>query len=717
MRSFLVIGFLSIMVLSTRAQIPELVNYQGLLSDSAGTPINGSVSMVFSIYADSSGGNAIWTETHNSIAVVEGKFSVLLGSVDPLGDSIFDDSNRYLGIAVSGDPEMQPRTRISSAPYANITSSIKSSSGGTILLVGPASDTVQVDPYSGYAFRMTNDDGDERMLIEANDPEGPTISIKNPNGRYITLGSGDSTVCIHGSDGNMRVMIGIEAGGRIDGGGAVSVYDDSTRLAVSVTKDGLSIFDNSRSDTVAFFSTDGNIIGKGRISMGTDSLNGPWSTVFGQHCSAQGTGSTVSGGITNHAIGGVSTISGGTLHSCFGYGSTIGGGQNNHADSISDYSLVAGGRNNSIFAGQYATISGGYLNRAYGEGTTIGGGFEHYLNGTYSTISGGYADTISGLYSSIGGGFNNSIVGPYNTISGGRINQIDARYGTVGGGYSNQAGDDAADSAVCIGGGSDNSITEKFSFIGGGYNNSVAGGHSSILGGKANTVTNLTSVVCGGNSNQATGISSTVGGGYSNIAGGDRSFVGGGGSNQATGDYSCVSGGRLNEANGNYSKAGGRRAFANHDGVFIWADQKNFDFNSNAAGEFAVRSTGGVRFVTAIDSSGIPLIGVRVVAGGGSWQSLCDRDSKENFASIDEDKLLERLAALPIGSWNYKSQPDSIRHIGPTAQDFYSAFDVGEDEKHITAIDADGVALVGIKALLERINKLEARIAELEAER
>jgi len=464
----------------------------------------------------------------------------------------------------------------------------------------------------------------------------------------------------------------------------------------------VAIFDNSRSDTVAFFSTDGNIIGKGRISMGTDSLNGPWSAVFGQHSSGQGTGSTVSGGINNYAVGDASTIGGGTSNSNFGYGSTVGGGRNNHADSLSDYSLVAGGRAISIFAGPYSTISGGYLNMSSGEGTTIGGGF---------------ADTVFGTYSMIGGGNHNTISGSFNALGGGQHNAIDAGFGVIGGGYSNTAGDGAADSAVCIGGGSDNSITEKFSFIGGGYNNSVAGEHSSILGGRANTVTNLTSVVCGGNSNQANGISSAVGGGYSNIAGGNRSFVGGGGSNQATGDYSCVSGGRLNEANGNYSKAGGRRAFANHDGVFIWADQRNFDFESNAAGEFAARSTGGVRFITAIDSSGNPLAGVRIVAGGGSWQSLCDRNSKENFVSVNQDELLERLAGLPIGTWNYKSQPDSIRHIGPTAQDFYRTFNVGEDEKHITAIDADGVALVAIKALLKKIDKLEARITELELQK
>lgn len=716
MRCFLTIACIVILVSSSWAQVPQLVSYQGLLTDSAGTPVNGPVSMVFSIYADSSGGNAIWSESHSSVFLLEGRFNVLLGGINSLDDSVFNESNRYLGISVNGEPEMQPRTRISSAPYANRANSIRSSYGGSVLLVGPAADTVQVDPYSGYAFRVTNDSGDERLIIEANDEEGSTIMIKNPNGRYMTLGSGDSTICIYGMDGHRRVIIGMEAGNRIDGGGAVSVYDDSTRLAVSVTKDGVAIFNsNARSDTVAVFSADGNITSKGWISMGTDSLNGDWSTVFGHDCSAQGFGSTVSGGITNHAIGGISTISGGTLHSCFGYGATIGGGQNNHADSASYYSLVAGGRNNSIFFGDYATISGGYLNRAYEEGTTIGGGYEHYVNGTYSTVSGGYADTISGLYSSIGGGYNNSIIGPYNTISGGRFNNINTRFATVGGGYSNQAGDDMADTAACVAGGSDNSVTEEFAFVGGGYGNSVTGRHSSILGGQGNSVTTDVSSICGGAYNSVNGGTSAVMGGFDNEANGIRSFVGGGAWNRANGNYSAVAGGIYNEANGNYSQAGGRKAVANHNGVFIWADQSDPYFNSVAVNEFAARCTGGVRFVTSVDTSGNPLTGVQVPSGGGSWQSLSDRNSKENYAPVNLDEVLEKLSSLPISCWNYKSQPDSIRHIGPTAQDFYSAFNVGEDEKHITTIDADGIALASIKALLQKINKLEARIAELES--
>jgi|GEM_PF-3808977 len=343
MRCFLTIVCVAILVSSSLAQIPQLINYQGFLADSTGTPVNGSLSMVFSIYDDSTGGVPVWMESHGSVSVFEGRFNVLLGSINPLEASVFDESDRYLGLAVNGDPEMQPRARISSTPYTYNAGSVASSSGGSVLLVGSASDTVQVDPYSGYAFRVTNDSGDERLIIEANDEEGSTISIKNPNGRYMTLGSGDSTVCIYGMDGGERVIIGMEAGDRIDGGGAVSVYDDSTRLAVSVSREGVVLFNgNARSDTMAIYSTDGNIRGQGWISMGTDSLNGPWSAVFGQNCSGNGTGSAVSGGISNHANGDASAIGGGQDNYVGGDFSAIPGG---FADTIADgveYSYLFG---------------------------------------------------------------------------------------------------------------------------------------------------------------------------------------------------------------------------------------------------------------------------------------------------------------------------------------------------------------------------------------
>jgi hypothetical protein len=49
------------------------------------------------------------------------------------------------------------------------------------------------------------------------------------------------------------------------------------------------------------------------------------------------------------------------------------------------------------------------------------------------------------------------------------------------------------------------------------------------------------------------------------------------------------------------------------------------------------------------------------------------------------------------------------------AQDFYAAFGLGEDERHISTIDADGVALAAVQGLYALSQEQAARIDELEA--
>ena len=93
-----------------------------------------------------------------------------------------------------------------------------------------------------------------------------------------------------------------------------------------------------------------------------------------------------------------------------------------------------------------------------------------------------------------------------------------------------------------------------------------------------------------------------------------------------------------------------------------------------------------------------------------------DRNAKEKFKAVNVRAVLDKVARLPISEWQYKGreqQPsDGTRHIGPMAQDFHAAFAVGRDEKHITTVDADGVALAAIQGLNE---KLEEKTQEVEA--
>ena len=62
--------------------------------------------------------------------------------------------------------------------------------------------------------------------------------------------------------------------------------------------------------------------------------------------------------------------------------------------------------------------------------------------------------------------------------------------------------------------------------------------------------------------------------------------------------------------------------------------------------------------------------------------------------------------------WSYTTER-GVRHVGPMAQDFYAAFNVGEDNRHITSIDEDGVALAAIEALDAKLARKDAEIQSL----
>ena len=97
--------------------VPSTIGYQGRLYDASGTnPVNGTLSVVFSIYAAATGGTAVWTETQ-SVTFTNGYFAVQLGSVTSLVGA-FDGTTRWLGVAVGTDPEMTPRGAIASVLYA-----------------------------------------------------------------------------------------------------------------------------------------------------------------------------------------------------------------------------------------------------------------------------------------------------------------------------------------------------------------------------------------------------------------------------------------------------------------------------------------------------------------------------------------------------------------------------------------------------------------------
>ena len=122
-----------------------------------------------------------------------------------------------------------------------------------------------------------------------------------------------------------------------------------------------------------------------------------------------------------------------------------------------------------------------------------------------------------------------------------------------------------------------------------------------------------------------------------------------------------------------------------------------------------MRGVGGFIFLSATTNN----VGVQVLPGANAWSSNSDRRYKDHVRAVDGREVLERLASLPIATWNWQSQPAAIRHMGPMAQDFHAAFGLGESETMISTVDSDGVALAAIQGLNAKVNAKDAEIAAL----
>lgn len=98
--------------------VPQMINYQGKITTPTGALVDTTVQMIFTIYDDSTTGTVWWADTQSTVVVEKGIFSVLLGSGNPIPDSVFDGSVRFLGTKVGNDPEMTPRKAMVSVAYA-----------------------------------------------------------------------------------------------------------------------------------------------------------------------------------------------------------------------------------------------------------------------------------------------------------------------------------------------------------------------------------------------------------------------------------------------------------------------------------------------------------------------------------------------------------------------------------------------------------------------
>jgi hypothetical protein len=215
----------------------------------------------------------------------------------------------------------------------------------------------------------------------------------------------------------------------------------------------------------------------------------------------------------------------------------------------------------------------------------------------------------------------------------------------------------------------------------------------------------------------ASGSDATVAGGNGNTASGTYGFVAGGAGNTASA-YGTFAAGILARADGVscavfslWNAAPGMPCFG-ISGIFLVGAPSGMSFDFGAQ-----RGDGGGTRWVAFGRFGGQTISTYTgayLSDGGAWVPNSDRKLKTNFANINAGEVLAKVAQLPITTWSYQAEDASIRHLGPTAQDFHAAFGIGYDDKHIADVDEGGVALAAIQGLHQVVQEKDARIAALE---
>jgi hypothetical protein len=343
MRSTLLLVLILASFLSARGAVPGLISYQGRVTDSEGQPLaDGMYDFTFAMYDQKSGGEMKWSETQTGVTVADGLFAVLLGSVTPIADSVFDGANRFLEVRVEGEA-ISPRTQIVSTAYAQRVGSVDGALGGEI--AAPV-----------YVLPLEFLDSLARSSAAS-----PLTVTSSPRISFGFSGDGDPEISLYEPiDSRTNPLTG-----------AVE-----TKKKIQLSQDGIFIFGNTELDTNLVVAPNGDIVGVGQITMGQNSSPGLQTTVLGFENTGNGDSSTIGGGSANVTNGTISTIGGGYANLTDGEGATIGGGALNDA------------------AGWYATIAGGYANSAAGDYASIPGGQENTADGLHSYAAGHRAKAL-----------------------------------------------------------------------------------------------------------------------------------------------------------------------------------------------------------------------------------------------------------------------------------------------------------------------------------
>ena len=220
--SFLVLAALISQSAIVLGEVPQVIAYQGRLTDGSGNPVaDGDYLIRFQIYDDPAAGTVVWTDGVRQVSVAGGLFTYLLGDSTALPNDLFVTyTNLWLGLKVGTDPEITPRYRLTSVGYSY--QSFRSDSASTVV-VNSITNANIVDGTIGSA---DIDNAQVQQRVTGSAAAGSAIRTINPDGTVITesFGNGDIT--------------GVTAGSGLSGGGtsgSVSLSVNTSTIQARVT--------------------------------------------------------------------------------------------------------------------------------------------------------------------------------------------------------------------------------------------------------------------------------------------------------------------------------------------------------------------------------------------------------------------------------------------------------------------------------------------------